>query len=387
MRKRRHNIQVIRIALLIPLAVALLLCGCSGSDGPEQNGGNGKSIDTSLSIYVYTPEQMEMSRANIGEVNSGSAESQINDMQIWVFTHDDGELVGYLNPAVAELSSQQQATFFMKVSEEFAETHPNVDVYVLANMVSIQPSNSTRDDLETALLTQDGGTYGLTTLTTSVPGGGLPMSGVLRNQPVYGDAPVLRIGTSMQLATVHVTRVVSKVRFLFSKATDAVEDFEVNSVTLDGGMIPSEEYLFLAEDGNNWHIGNTYIAQQKEFVHDFTAIDACDDPSTYSYQAGTDANEYEQMVNSAILNSNITSVGPFYLRESDKRLSGVINYTIDGVQRQKVFQMANVGDFSRNHSWIVYCYYSGGNDDALVVNSIFVKDWNEVNTWHEIYNW
>jgi hypothetical protein len=46
--------------------------------------------------------------------------------------------------------------------------------------------------------------------------------------------------------------------------------------------------------------------------------------------------------------------------------------------------MHTAGDFSRNHTWIVYAYYSAS---GLVAVTVVVKDWNDVQQSYEVVNW
>jgi hypothetical protein len=74
------------------------------------------------------------------------------------------------------------------------------------------------------------------------------------------------------------------------------------------------------------------------------------------------------------------------LRESDKQLTGTITYTIGGGTEQTAnFAMQQAGDFSRNHTWIVYAYYAGSGN--LQVQSLYVKDWSIKEVNHDLYNW
>ena len=68
------------------------------------------------------------------------------------------------------------------------------------------------------------------------------------------------------------------------------------------------------------------------------------------------------------------------------KAAGTITYTIDGGTEQTVdFAMQQAGDFSRNHTWIVYAYYAGAGN--LQVQSLYVKDWSTKEVNHQVYNW
>ena len=79
----------------------------------------------------------------------------------------------------------------------------------------------------------------------------------------------------------------------------------------------------------------------------------------------------------------------YYLRESDKKLKGKIYYTIgnggEGWPKSTEFEMVAEGDFTRNHTWIVYGYFTG--KETLTISSIDVTNWSLINTEHNVYNW
>jgi hypothetical protein len=103
-------------------------------------------------------------------------------------------------------------------------------------------------------------------------------------------------------------------------------------------------------------------------------------PTVYLY-INQESQDYENLIN----NAELTKVGPFYLRESDKRLEGKIYYIIGDDAKEADFQMSAAGDFLRNHTWIVYAYHVGGG--FLQLNTLYVKDWNNLAKEHAVYNW
>ena len=174
---------------------------------------------------------------------------------------------------------------------------------------------------------------------------------------------------------------------------------KINSIKLGAEMIPTQEYLFL-ETGENapaFHVGSYGTNDAKEFlpivenqVQTLPDIAQNEDPMAYSYQAGQDAQEYEDLIETGLNKTpapELTQVGPFYLRESGKQLTGTITFQKnDGTSEAKdvTFAMHQAGDFSRNHTWIVYAYYSAS---GLVAVKVVVKDWTDVVKSHEVYNW
>lgn len=377
------------------MVVMLVLCACSsGGSEPEVEV---KKQPTMLDIYVYAPDNPAITRSDNGSVAASDNEKKISSLHIWVFRHSDGTLMGYLNPDVSGLSTTGNAKYQMLVPDEFVTTKPNVDVYVMANVtadncgLTVLDKNVTRSQLEGILIGHKDASdyYGLTltTLVTEAPTVGLPMSGVLKNQPVYGEAPVLRIGTSENIAKLQLVRAVSKMRFIFSKFTDDTRVYTLTSISLNGSTMPKQEYLFLdgAYPTYRYKVGSEVESGDLPLIsNELTDIKNCVDPSVYAYVSG-DGREYETKINTAVSESEVSDLGRFYLRESDKKLTGAINYTVGGEAKTATFSMKTEGDFSRNHTWIVYAYFMNGN--LLNVNVVDVKSWTSSSGSHEVYNW
>lgn len=377
------------------LLVACVLAACT-----EGRGSADEADPCVLSIYVYAPEHPQPTRADIGTVDAWSVENEITTLQIWVFTHSDGDgggdLVGYLSTSEVEnLNTLGGETYQMVVDDDFVQNKPAVDVYVVANMATATTGitlgeTTTPAELEAAKMEHRDGSsvdpFGLTTLVTSVPTAGLPMSGTLRNQPVYGSAPVLRIGTENQMATARLVRTVSKLRFVASRADQMDGTFQLLDITLDGEKIPLQEFVFLTEDytQRNYRIGSTYEEDSKVLVNWNSDVRTNEDPIVYAYAQEKDGQEYEQLIDKGVQEEKLTQAGLFYLRETDRKLTGTIRYSVADVEKSATFTMSDDGDFTRNHSWIVYAYYGANN---LNVNMVDVMDWRTTEVDHEVYNW
>lgn len=375
------------------MVVMLVLCACSGgSSEPEVEV---KKQPTMLDIYVYAPDNPAITRSDNGSVAASDNEKKISSLHIWVFRHSDGTLMGYLNPDVSGLSTTGNAKYQMVMPDEFVIAKPNVDVYVLANItaancgLTVLDKNVTRSELEGILIGHKDASdyYGLTELVTAAPAEGLPMSGVLKNQPVYGEAPVLRIGTSEHIATLQLVRAVSKMRFIFSKFTGDSRVYTLTSISLKGSTMPKQEYLFLdgAYPTYRYKVGSEVESGDLPLIsNELTDIKSCEDPSVYAYVSG-DGQVYENTINTAVTGNKVSDLGRFYLRESDKKLTGTINYVVDSEPKSTPFSMKTEGDFSRNHTWIVYAYFMNGN--LLNVNVVDVKSWTPYPGSGEVYNW
>ena len=353
------------------------LTSCNSSDGEDQQ------KPTMLTIYVFSPEQPIITRGDVGPVNASEAENKVNSLQLWIFD-TSGNKVGYLSTTeTATLNAGQGAIYQIPVSDEFAQNKPNVDVYVLANVTATNcgisatlDENTTREALiEQAKITSEHFGVTSTSLTTVVPTDGLPMAGILKNQPVIGDAPVLRIGNETNIATVPLTRAVSKMRFFFANVATA-PTLTITGITLNGSLIPNEEYLFTQSKTL------TYDTNVASILTSSIEVAKKEDPAQYIYEGQT-AQEYENLM----VGAELSLVGPYYLRESGKILTGTITYTVEGMSEpmSATFTMKEQGDFLRNHSWIVYAYYEGLS--GMQVVTVDVTDWVPKSANHEVYNW
>lgn len=335
-----------------------------------------------LSVSIYIPD-MSTTKAETGNVGALASEKVFSFLQIWVFLHDDGQLVGYksFSPTLLESTSLTHSAttrFGMPLSpamfKNLSQDGTTVDVYALANAVSVPNAadldeETTRSELDAIVLS--GSTFGASPLTMAVPTAGLPMSGVLKEATVTGGYPVLNI------STVTLTRAVSKIRFVFSQqgtpATDtapAIPDKPacvIKSISFgeDCG-IAAQEKLFTDQnlDFDGYTSLSTVIAGEDE-EHplipnaNITVLEHPDDLLFHSVGHTTElAQEYEKRLDDAIAASS--QVGPIYIRETDKLISGTIVYNTGGDDLTATFSMkADDGNIlSRNHSWILYAYFA-----------------------------
>ena len=385
------------IDILGLLLVALLMTACSGGgdDGENTSVTDQQPV---LTFYVYAPERPMITRAN--GVDATAEENAIHNMQIWVFETGTNTLVGYLEPTSFPTTAEGKV-YQMNVSKEFANaaTKPNVDVYVVANGRSTTTLNAstTREQLEAAVMGKTD--FGVSTLQKGVPTGGLPMTGVLRNKVIGGENPVLRVededGGSM--AKVRLLRMVSKVRYVFCKGVSDV--LRINGITIGANLIPTTEYLFL--ENNNYRIGSDYVSSVKSLITETEVPNVleCGNPTKYDINKiphSLTAQEYENLIDLGVkgdteqnIAQELTLVGPFYFKESDKKLHGTITYTPPGEanSKDKPYSMADDANssFTRNHSWIVYAYYEGLSGMQIIV--VDVTPWIESSENHSVYNW
>lgn len=404
------------------LLVIVLLTACSDNSG----GSSEEKEDCFLNIYVYAPGHPMLTRADVGEIAARSeAEHQVKTLQIWVFKHSDGSLVGYLDATPTFLNETDGHEMFrMEVSRAFADHPENVDVYVVANAASVGLASSlkestTRSELDAKMIGEN--YFGIVKKegvencyipgVSEVPADGLPMSGVERNQPIYGSYPTLRVGTQDAMTTVQLTRAVSKLRFVLCRVKEednakkilvSVGNNQLN-IQLDENVIPTASYLMPVPNPSY----TSYVSTAVDYGNvDKATIPEVDNPMIYIYEK-QEAQEYEDMINAEVAKNKadptkgLKQLGLTYLRESDKKLTGTITYQTkerediktkwdDITEKNETahFSMALEGDFLRNHSWIVYIYFMDGKIHVLTVTDIGMKAWVEGDTdTHDVYNW
>lgn len=411
----RHNTPNRSTGSRVPLLLMLLLLGLTSCtfydyshlDDMLSEGKNGGGEPTQMYIYVYSPYTPVPTRGYTGQVSPTGTETSVYALQIWVFSHDSHQLIGHFSPTASSALNEPGGyeVFQIAIDETYAQTEESVrehvDVYVLANVTDGNcglklDAATTQAELEAALLAHGTTTdaFGLTSPVTGVPENlGLPMSGVLRDQPVTGSAPVLRLDDSGQLATITLIRAVSKLRFAFSRRTDS-DELHIKSIRLLTDMIPEEQFLFMAPDapydGRTCHIKSDggYNNETTELLAEtITEVAASDDPVIYAwgYDKTQEPQAYEQLIDHAVADGYVTQQ-LYYLRESDRLLQGEIKYQIGDEEevRTTTFRMADDGGFSRNHFWTVYAYLA---DAKLQVVTAKVTPWKQTESDSDFYNW
>lgn len=404
------------LSWLLMSMLMLCLTACSSSDGddgnyinPETSGSQPGNAPTMLYIYVYSAETPLVTRAYEGEVSSVGNESTLYSIKIWVFTHSTKKLIGYYSPdATPGLdASKSKEPIQVTIDETYAQTLPglreNVDVYVLGNVTAEScnvtlDENSTPEVLEQALMAKTitptaNDPFGVTSPVRSVPAEiGLPMSGVLRNQPVTGSAPVLRLGNGSEPATLVLHRIVSKLRFAFSKKNGS-ETVRINSIKLNSGLIPISEYIFMTEehpyDGHTCRIKSDagYDTTSPELLDaPLEDVASCEHPVIYAWgnNETLSPEQYEAQIEAGASNNYLTQ-RCFYLRESDQKLNGTIKYQIgEGEEQTATFSMVDNNGFSRNHVWTVYAYPAEARLHIVVAD---IAPWHPIDKDYDFYNW
>jgi len=381
----------------------LLLCLSACTSGDED--ATSSPDMTKLYVYVYAPQEIQSTRASYdGDVNPITNEAKVYSLQIWVFTHDTKKILGHYSSTQPSslTTSNPYELIQINIDDDYANTdvgsREHVDVYVAANVENSNcnltlDGQTTLEQLEAALIEKTtADPFGMTSPVSIVPENvGLPMSGVLRDQPVTGTAPVLRLDNSGQVATVQLIRTISKLRFAFSRETGG-ETLQINSIKLNTQMLPIAEYLFMADgapyDRHTCHIKTESgydTATPNLLSTPLTEIADNDNPAYYAwgYQELPPL-DYEQRIEDGAANAKVTQKY-FYLRESDKLITGEIKYQVgSGEEQTATFTMVDAGGFSRNHVWTVYAYQAEAKLKVIVAE---VAPWVQKEEDYEFYNW
>lgn len=364
------------------LLSAMFLMACNNEDDIPAE-------ECYLEVYVYAPGHAIITRADVGTVAPSVAEeNRVNNLKIWVYRHGDGRLVSYKDTTATYLNEVAgQEKFMMRLDRTFARSPENVDVYVVANAKSCGLSGlgatTSRADLDAAQISGDYFGTTPTRLTQSVPADGLPMSAVLRNQPVAGHFPTLRIGSVSEIATMALTRAVSKMRFVICRVNEEQtadkQLVRIDDISLDARQIPEASYIIPREDHSGYAYSHAAISFGGVAKEDIPEVE---NPLIYVYETQK-AQEYEDLINTAVNNTAVNErklkqVGLTYFRESPKQISGTIKYTHTkgGTHQETVdFSISTPGDFLRNHTWIVYIYFMDSTVHVLTITDIGVKKW------------
>ncbi|MBO4455552.1 MAG: hypothetical protein J5759_03820 [Bacteroidales bacterium] len=352
--------------------------------------------DPQLFLKVSIPDAI-ITRTETGPHNAWAAERTVSSLQVWVFragATTSAGLIGYksLEPdalAATGLKNGSAARFSITIDRDILEENPlpNVDVYAVINGASagFTLDRFTASDWESVSPAELAGfvlstdLFGVGTLVTEVPATGLPMAGLMRNEPMTGEYPVLSI------STLTLTRAVSKLRFVFCQMTEngiPVDNFVINSITLNGQISQNEKLITDQVYSSHTYLTKLYDSQgyvslSKSWTSSselpVPARNAA--PGDYLFNGQT-AQEYENLIDGGVNSGVLTQWGLTYLRETDQKLSGTINYSVGSGSSVRTktasFTMDAEGDFTRNHSWIIYGYFIGGR---LVVQPT-VLPWN-----------
>ena len=371
------------------LILALVLAASCGHDSETTSSLKDAGV---LNIYVYPADDPMVTRGDEGLISAKVLENAVKSLKIWVFKHGNAANTDlplhYLSPSEPVLQGSRAQLFQIALTDEQVEAITGdgnqVDVYVLTNAESIGldglNGTSTRTAVRDAVIGT--GYFGTTSLTTDISTYGLPMSGCGENISVQGSYPVL------SLPVVKLTRCVSKIRFVMAQNKDVDAQFSITSIQLNGNQFPVTEHVFNTT-ANPYYISNGYVTDPVSITPPAVVETERIFDLVYKSQQIQD---YEDILDKFVADGEVSQLGPYYFRESDKRLSGTIGYRIkeNNQEYNKTvnFQMNEVPgnyNFSRNHSWIVYVYYLGGEELRML--QVYIRSWEEAERERDLFNW
>ena len=390
----------------------LLVAGCSDDSTvvPPK--------ESQFKMYIYLPEQDATTRGEYDIVSDREKENKINSLQVWVFAYKPNPTTSILEPVAIEegedktaigslymnvqnlsLTGGMKEVAFYGVADDFKDKYPKLNVYAIVNAASagLNLLDGTTTEAQLQNLTLAGTYFGIdgTThmpLVTSVSDDGLPMSGSLK------EATVSQINELFTITNMTLKRAVSKIRFVFSKASN-IPVASVSEIKLDGyvkyrdghtypfigdnaKVLPDSEYIFTGYHGNSNEDtnGDGYIdaddykecssEYSKEVVFDVldvrTTVPSHDNPWSLRWDNDETRQEWEDKINNVITEGKAVECGRAYLRETPYRLRGTIKYTFreegdtEDRNHEVTFTMDDEFDFLRGHSWTVFAYFSEG---------------------------
>ena len=365
-----------------------------------------------LSLTLEIPSASG-TKADEGEVASQmEEENEIYDLKIWIFKHPKpGEnthvLIKYatsnsIDPSDSKLvkldelpqaGTAKKYAFSVDRSLATDDPRPTLDIFVLANSASIGCTLGKEASYET-LTAAAFGTDGVyagdffgpvdpvtpTALHEAETKKGLPMSGMGEDLSISGEDYSLSVGK------ITLLRAVSKLRYVFCQTLNTGEDaetMEVLRVELDQQLIPEQEFIFSPTGGA--HVSEGYVDQgivtkpAEPATYYTVPSSAIPELYTYTGSGASGAADYERLVLGAIDENKLLCPATYYLRESDKPLSGKVYYQVkkNGVvvgdsERVKTFAM-ETPDFARNHTWTMYGYFIS---DRTLILSLNVLPWD-----------
>ena len=395
--------------MLLMLMACLIVTACNDDDDWQE-----PAEYLNISIYSPQTETRAITRAGTDThdlVKAETEENKIHDVYVWAFLNanaaDNDKPIGYVAGNINAASGNIQMPITEANLNKLLASDGKVDFYVIANTANLtsfkRPDglNATRADVRDATFGHIGSnddfggssaTNADTWYTDNLSGSGLPSA----NTKTVDDVVVTNTsGTSSTTEltkgriSIQLLRAVSRLRFVFSRATD-LEDVEIESITIsstDG--IYKQEKLFYTSEETTSLTGNT---ETWNITHDFTKSTTSTTPNPYTdlkslerkYDATTKAytetaQEYETRIDQAISNSYASEYGRTYIRETNAPLTATITFRCEQTRLTKTVTLRHDTDTSadnlpRNHTWLVYGYFEKGSLQLTAT----VMDWKDV---------
>lgn len=351
-----------------------------------------------LSFQVAASGADLMTKAE--EVTGTEAENLIYDLRVWAFPHKtEGMSEEEANTAVGYSPN----TYYSGVpSANVTITFPNsvnrrldndasvsIDLYILANAPSVVCTLAglevTRTQLEEAKITVFG-----TECVSVVPAkNGLPMTALLSDVDITF---LKKAGTGSLSSSISLKRAVSKIRFVFAKASNMTADTEITSIeivdraaTEDAEMLPTYSYLFKEEvssetEALKWPNTGKLLESFSKTIDTplrlrWDYYNRNNDKSIVDYETFLSSNDVVGSTEQKVL----------YLRESNKNNIKIkINYKI-WTDKNSVYTNSAYIDIpagaklARNSWWTVYAYFMSFELDVQITKNDYWNEYGAVN--------
>lgn len=362
---------------------------------------DGKPSEYVLSFKVAPSGADLMTKADV----TGTAdESKIYDLRVWAFPSQiAGMSDAEANTAVAywedkavggQTSVSVNLPFPNSVNGRLDnDPSVSVDLYVLANAPSVGSTfeglSVTRADLEGAKITgissMGFGTACVDdTFLAGENGKGLPMTGTLSDV----DITFLKnAGTGSLSSPISLKRAVSKIRFVFAKASNMTADTEITSIeivdraaTEDAEMLPTYSYLFKEEvssetEALKWPNTGKLLESFSKTIDTplrlrWDYYNRNNDKSIVDYETFLSSNDVVGSTEQKVL----------YLRESNKNNIKIkINYKIRTDENSAYIDIPAGAKLARNSWWTVYAYFMSFELDVQITKNDYWNEYGAVN--------
>lgn len=380
------------MAAFLAAIVCVCLIACSSeNEEPEQP-------QTFLNINIFAPTEKKSSlvRADHGSVQAINNENLIYDVWVWAFLTGDtqGDNAKPVGSLYKKLGGVSSTTCQMGIAPNIIVGDKKLDIYVVTNSEAIPSGaygmghNLTLGEvknLQFGKMTRNATTYddfGVSApQNTMQEDKGLPMSQYAIGQDVINASKLSKS------VNIKLRRAVSKLRFVFARRT-GLPNVQVTGFTLEGSLIPNQEYVFPDNTNDRTpHINTSagYDATALTFTQtlDTESILQHDNPKSLGWNGSENGEDYTDRLEEAF--GTYTSslyYGLTYLRETGEKLKGTIRYKLGEDEYSAPFEMAEAGDFTRNHEYLVYAYFEKSGMELTVT----VQDWDRNDINHEFAN-
>lgn len=390
MKPSLHNTSLYFLRLFCVSAGILLMVSSCSEDAatytPDPN--------PFLTIHIQSPESVSpATRTDVGDVTPLAPETGLYYTYIWVFESGgedaDAKPVGSLSE---NLGGAENATLQLSIDREVIARNSLLDIFVVANAESVPsayflmgPNNPpvTRKTLKEMVFGKvtHTGNYSYDDFGTANPvhtpevQKGIPMSQYVLSQKVIDN------GMLDKPVNVALRHAVSKMRFVFARET-GVTDAVITGITLGDVLIPTTTHLFPTQPADPTSEESVALAKRTPnlpekvtYENGFTFNEELangdilehPDPASLAIQSGETAQAYTGRLSEAFSGKEKSLYyGLTYLRETGKKLTGTIHYKLGGTPYDIPFEMADEGDFTRNHEYLVYAYFKKSGLNLIV---------------------